>query len=129
MSATCPKCNGAGWVGTGWPGNPRRTCQPCEGGGRVIDAMQRTVLDASSATGMSQEDVREVLEKVAEIEQPPVTAYANSLKRDGEVIGTFKTWLDCFTAAQAMSATYKRARFEAVGAMGQHFTYLAGVKR
>lgn len=79
---------------------------------------------AARAMGMSVDDARELLAKAASIEQP--ATYGNTLKRDGEAIGTFKTWLDCFSAAQAMSATFKRARFEAVGARGQHFIYRAG---
>ncbi len=127
MSAEkCPRCEGFGWVGGPFAGNPRRECPECEGGGLVIDALQRAALDAAMATGMSVEDVREILAKTASIEQPPAANYGNTLKRDGEVIGTFKTWLDCFGAAQAMSATFKRARFEAVGARGQKFTYRAG---
>lgn len=82
---------------------------------------------AAKAMGMSVDDARELLAKAANIERPAI--YGNTLKRDGEAIGTFKTWLDCFAAAQTMSATYKRARFEAVGAMGQHFTYKAGAKQ
>ena len=69
--------------------------------------------------------VREVTDNRTN-EQPAV--YGNTLKRDGEVIGTFKSWLDCFAAAQAMSAAYKRARFDAEGAMGQHFTYRKGAR-
>lgn len=127
MSANeCPRCKGTGWVGGTWPGNPRRQCAECEGGGLVIYDFQRAALDAASATGMSVTDVREVLAKAADIEQPPAANYGNTLKRDGEAIGTFKTLLDCFGAAQAMSATFKRARFEAVGARGQKFTYRAG---
>lgn len=129
MSAEqCPRCNGTGWLGGPHPGNPRRECTACEGGGLVIDGLQRAALDAASATGMSVGDVREVLAKVADIEQPPTVAYGNTLKRDGEVIGTFKSWLDCFAAAQAMSAVYKRARFDAEGAMGQHFAYRNGAR-
>ena len=79
---------------------------------------------AAKAMGMSVDDARELLARAANIEQP--TVYGNTLKRDGEAIGTFKTWLDCFTAAQAMSATYKRSRFEAVGARGQKFVYRGG---
>lgn len=81
---------------------------------------------AAKAMGMSVTDARELLAKAAGIEQPAV--YGNTLKRDGEVIGTFKSWLDCFAAAQAMSAAYKRARFDAEGAMGQRFTYRKGAR-
>lgn len=122
----CPNCKGRGCFGTGSFTDPLHDCPTCEGDRVTLTDFERSAREAAKTTQMSLPEAREVLRKVADIEQPPGTPYANTLKRDGAVIGTFKTFLDCFTAAQAMSATYKRARFVAVGAMGQMHTYRAG---
>lgn len=90
--------------------------------------IERDAHELAQATGMRMDDARELVAKAGEITQPPAERFANTLRRDGAVIGTFKTWLDCFAAAQAMSAQFKRALFTADGAMGQHFAYRAGAR-
>lgn len=122
----CQTCKGHGHLGTGALYDPLRDCPTCDGDRVVLTAFEAAAREATKTTTVTLEDARDMLRKAADIEQPPALNYGNTLKRDGEAIGTFKTWLDCFGAAQAMSATYKRARFEAVGARGQKFTYRAG---
>lgn len=122
----CPTCKGRGCLGTGSFADPLRDCRSCEGDRVVLTEFERAAREAAKTTAMTIDDARDMLRKLADIEQPAV--YGNTLKRDGEVIGTFKSWLDCFAAAQAMSAVYKRARFDAEGAMGQHFAYRKGAR-
>lgn len=124
----CPNCKGRGRVGTGWPANPLRDCWKCEGDRIVPSDQEEAARKAARATGASIEDVREMIAKADSITEAAEVKFANALRRDGAVIGTFKTWLDCFAAAQAMSAQFKGALFTADGAMGQHFAYRAGAR-
>ena len=122
----CRPCRGRGHWGTGSLDDPLRDCPACEGDRVVLTVIERAAREAAKTTGVALEDAREMLRKAAEVQTAPAGGYGNTIKRDGATFATVASWPDALAVAQSMSAVYKRARFEASGALGQAKTYRAG---
>lgn len=94
-------------------------------GGLIPEAWRERLVSTEAASvarimGIPEAEARELIERVGK------PAPLSELSRDGVAIAAFTAWLDCFAAAQAMSATYKRARFTARSNDGKAWVYLAG---